>query len=137
MTEQRASFKVSRDYEVVRPGTEKAYMVPISEWDNLRKKVDRMESGGSMFHTIGAVLLGIAGTALVGALTLPEAAVQSGVPTRLSCWALFAVTLICGLLSLCFVWRQRKTLANSKEDFLSEMDRIKECLGGGGGEAGE
>jgi len=131
MSEQRASFNVSRDYEVVRPGIERAYVVPISDWDNLRKKVDRVESGGSMFHTIGAVLLGIAGTAFFGALLLPETAVQFGVPTRVLCWALFTVTLISGLLCLYFASRQPKMVANCKEDVLSEMDRVEKHQGGG------
>ena len=131
MTERLFEIAVTQDYVIPERETERAYVVPISDWGHLRKKVDRVESGGSMIHTLGAVLLGVAGTALVGALTLPEAAVQFGVPARWFCWALFAGTLGSGGLCWYFVSRQRKMLASCKEDVLSEMDRIKERQGGG------
>ncbi|MBI1924438.1 hypothetical protein HYR99_09320 [Candidatus Poribacteria bacterium] len=118
MNEQSSSWiPVSQKYKMLIPVEEDAYMIPISDWNNLHEKIKRIDSTtGLLFHTIGSVLLGVAGSALVGALTS-----QNQIP----CWAIFAVSLISGLLSLYFASQQRKLDIYSKDDILKEIHRIE------------
>jgi hypothetical protein len=92
----------------------------------LKKKVEHIKLSEPIFHTVGSVLLGVAGTALFAALTLPEAMTQVGsYNTHLVCWAIFLTTLISGVLSLYFGHQQRKVVTNSKDDVLDEMKRLE------------
>lgn len=119
MSEQSSSpIQFAQKYNILTPVEENAYMIPISDWNRLQEKIKQIDStAGLLFHTIGSVLLGVAGSALVGALTS-----QNQIP----CWAIFAVSLISGLLSLYFASQQRQLDIYSKDDVLKEIHRIEQ-----------
>ena len=125
MTEQTPPFHISYKYEVVPLKKERGYLIPISDWEYLKKRVKLIKSVDSIFHTIGSILLGVAGSAFLAALTLPKAITHVGSSTILVCWAVFGVTLTSGLLSLHFASQQRKVVTCSKDGVLDEMDRLE------------
>lgn len=129
MSEQKPPFTISQNYEILELEKGKAYPIPVSDWDYLKKKVERIGPTSLTFHTIASVLLGVAGTALVSALTLPNVMTQTGYFAVWVSWLVFGVTSISGLLSWYFSRRERKVLACSKGDFLEEMVRLERRCG--------
>jgi hypothetical protein len=129
MSEARPPFRLSHDYEVVVPANEEAYPVPKSDWEYLKERINRIEAAGQIYHTIGSILLGVAGSALLGALTLSKEMAIIGSTTILVCWGIFAVTLISGLLALFFAYQQRNLISCTKNDVITDMKRLEQRYG--------
>jgi len=122
MSDKRSNLTVTHKWELEYPKTEEAYLVPKSNWNHLRKRVERIKSPTTIFLTIGSVLLGVAGTAFIGALTLPDVEGYKS----LVCWAVFAVAFVCGGFSLFLHRHQRKQETNVKTDIIECIDEIEE-----------
>ena len=121
------SFKMSQDYELLPPQKKLAYPILIEEWEHLKQKIRGIGEKANLYHTIGAMLIGISGSALVAALTLnlPEGP-QGAMPTAiLVSWFIFACTGICGGLSFYFGKSQRDFQASSACDVVSHMELIE------------
>jgi len=125
MNHNKSLFIVSSDYEIIPRKREKAYPVLISDWEYLKKKISRIESTGLFLHTVGSVLLGIAGAASLAILTLPLALPQVSNHNIAVCWVVFTGALVGGGLTLYIAYERRKTTASFKEDALDEMIRLE------------
>jgi len=125
MNDQKPPFHISHDYEILPPEKEKAYPIPMSDWEYLKKKLRAIQSTVPLFHTVGTVLLSVAGSALLAAISLPRVESQIGSSTISICWVIFIATLISGLLSMYFASQQRKVVSASKDDVLDEMERME------------
>lgn len=125
MSDQKLPFTISHEYEVVSPPKERAFAIPESEWKHLKQIVERVQVGVPLFHTIGSVSLGIAGSALLAGLTLPRTEVNSNLSPSLICWVICSAAFIVGILSLCFSFRQRKEISRSKQQVLEEMEHLE------------
>jgi uncharacterized membrane protein YuzA (DUF378 family) len=122
------TIPVSQDFEVRSPVSEKGFTVTDSDWSYLHKKISQITTGEFGYHTAGAVALGVAGSALIGAITLPATTKIYGIQSSIICWLLFGLFGICGLMAFLFSREQRKLTARTKEDALEEMARIeKRC----------
>ena len=118
---QKHKLTLSQKFTIEQPDEEDASFVPRADWERLKKKCERIKSSGSIFKPIGFTFLGIAGTALVTAFTLPTVLESS----RVICWAVFALSIIVAILSLYFSHVQDKGLITSKDDVLDEMEHLE------------
>ena len=134
-------FTTSRKYTILQPVEQAAFFLPVEEWNDLREKVDQIEDDANLWHTIGGILVGIAGSAFFGALAfhwMPPKECIAGrsatgacsvqevvnyTPAYL-CWGLFAATGLSGGLSFFFGSRQVVAQRRDKASVLSDMDRI-------------
>ena len=64
------NFKMSQDYEIAQPKKKMAYPILVEEWDFLIGKIESISDDENIYHTIGSIFLGVAGSALIAALTL-------------------------------------------------------------------
>ena len=129
MNEQKSHISASQDFEIQQPGRGRAYLVPVLEWDHLKGKVLRIESGGLGFQTAGSVFWGIAGTAIVGALSIPKDFAVVGASSIHVCWGIAIIGVICGSMSLYFAGRQRKLGTYTKQDVILEMEQVEKRYG--------
>jgi hypothetical protein len=134
-------FTISRKFTILQPVEQAAFFLPVEEWNDLKDKVGKIEDDGNLWHTIGGVLVGIAGSAFFGALAfhwMPPKDCMTGqmvsggcsvqetanyTPAYL-CWGLFAATGLSGGLSFFFGSRQVSAQRTNKQGVLSDMDRI-------------
>jgi hypothetical protein len=134
-------FTTSRKYTILQPVEQAAFFLPVEEWNDLREKVDQIEDDANLWHTIGGILVGIAGSAFFGALAFhwmpPKDCIAGRTATGACsvqevanytpaylCWGLFAATSLSGGLSFFFGSRQVVAQRRDKASVLSDMDRI-------------
>lgn len=126
MTEE-SSFKISQDYEMVSLRTQRAYPILIEEWQHLKGKIRLIHDDANFYHTIGSLLLGVAGSALLTALTLEIPKSQGTtmpMPIVIS-WFAFIATAACGSLSLYFAKTQRSVQRSNAAEVISHMELIE------------
>ena len=119
---------ISHDLEVRPPVTEQGFTVSDSDWSYLKKKISQISTGQIGYHTAGSVSLGIAGSAFVALLTLPQDVLLYGIKSSFLCWGIVLVFGICGIMAFVFSQKQRSFTIRAKDDAIEEMDRIeKRC----------
>lgn len=122
------SFKMSQDYELVPPRKQRAYPILVEEWQHLKEKIQQIRDDANFYHTIGSVLLGVAGSALVTALTLdipkPEGITTTPMPLVIA-WFVFVAAAACGALSLHFGKSQREVQNSNAKEVVSHMELIE------------
>ncbi|TLD52174.1 hypothetical protein EYY28_14120, partial [Escherichia coli] len=97
------NFKMSQDYEIAQPKKKMAYPILVEEWDFLIGKIESISDDENIYHTIGSIFLGVAGSALIAALTLDLPSDDGYMPRQiLISWYVFWASLICGVLSMFF-----------------------------------
>jgi hypothetical protein len=122
------SFKMSQDYEIIPPKKKRAYPILVEEWIYLKKKISSIRDDANLYHTMGSVLLGVAGSALTTALTLDLPKSQGGqtaMPIIIS-WFIFVSSLVCGGLSLFFGRNQRQVQKAAASEVIQQMDLIEQ-----------
>jgi hypothetical protein len=121
------SFKMSQDYELIAPQKKRAYPILVEEWNHLKSKISSITDDANFYHTIGSVLLGIAGSALVAALTLnlPQNTQGGMAMPLILAWFIFISAFICGGLSLLFGGKQRDIQNSSTQDVIQQMNLIE------------
>ena len=124
---QDPEFKMSQNYEVMPPQKKSAYPILIEDWEHLKSRIRKISDNANFYHTIGSILLGVAGSALIAALTLniPEV-VEGEMPLELLvAWFIFASAVASGLLSLHLGGSQRKVQSANVEDVVELMEFIE------------
>lgn len=119
------TISVSRDYEMAIFTKEKAYLVSISDWEYLKKKISCIDDKANPYHTVGSILLGISGSALISAITYNIIDNNESSIRLIICLAICLITLISGILSLCFARSQRKNIKSKAIDVLEQMGNIE------------
>jgi hypothetical protein len=114
MNKQKPPFIISHRWEIKRPETEEAYLVPQSDWTRLRKRIERLKSPSTIFLSIGYSLLGVAATALASAITFLGSGDYKSI--------IFVGSGLC----LYFNRYQRKQETSSRDDILDCMSEIEE-----------
>lgn len=125
MSDQEPRIEINAKYTVRAPIDEDVLPIPESEWEDLKSQIGHIGSAPLFYPTVGTWLMGIAGSALLGSLTLPRSITTFGYPTTLISWAIFFVTLITGIFALMFAWKQRELLIYSKQQVLRKMEFIE------------
>ena len=123
MSEQ-ISIQMSQGLEILPPRSGQAYPIPCDEWALLKGKISRAAHEPWLFHTIGSVLFGVAGSALISILltNFDTPALQT---LRIVALASMIVATICGLLCLVFAHLQRKAKRELASDVVAQMELIE------------
>ena len=122
-----STFKMSQDYELVAPQKKRAYPILVEEWLHLKARISAITDDANLYHTIGSILLGVAGSAFVVALTLPVPKSEQGEMTipLIIAWFICATALICGGLFMFFGGKQREIQSSSTQDVIQQMELIE------------
>ena len=118
-------FTMSQDYELMLPKKKRAYPILIEEWEYIKDNINSIKDDANLYHTVGSVLLGIAGSALVAALTINIPTLESGQTPIVIAWSIFSSAFISGCLSLHFGKSQRKVQSLNKNDVIGHMKIIE------------
>lgn len=116
------NFRMSQNYDIVPPQEKQAYPIPVDDWGYLREKVKGISDNANLYHTVGSVLFGVSGSAIVTALTL-DTKISANLP--IIAWAVCAVSFICGGLAFFFGREQRKVQRTCVNDVITHMDLIE------------
>lgn len=119
MTEK---YKFSQDYELIPPQKQRSYPISTYEWTIIKKKIAEVSDSANLWQTIGSILIGVSLSALTTAIINDFKSEKS----LWTCWAIFFVTGISGILSIYFGRTQRKTQNKTKADVLDFMAIIEE-----------
>ncbi|EPJ7186863.1 hypothetical protein N1Z88_003638 [Citrobacter amalonaticus] len=122
------SFKMSQDYELIPPKKKRAYPILVEEWVHLKTRIKGIRDNANFYHTAGSIIMGVAGSALVAALTLNlpnEADGRMAFPLIIA-WFIFVSSIICGALCLFFAYHQREAQKTSAGDIITQMELIEQ-----------
>ena len=127
MADHRDAYRFSQDIELVLPQKQKAYPISLEEWGFLKKKVSSIRDTANVFHTIGSILLGIAGSAGLSLLTTERAdpMTVSYIISFVVTAGIGAATLLSGLCFIVFGSKQRKVQNTSGHEVLEHMNLIE------------
>jgi len=103
------------------------YPIPIEEWNHLKEKISSIRDRANIYHTIGSVLLGVAGSACLAALTMEGSTTPDKTAPLSSwiAWSIFIGALCCGGLALFFGKEQRKVQTAAASDVVAQMELIE------------
>ena len=121
------SFKMSQDYELIPPQKKRAYPILVEEWEYLKRRSGASRDDANLYHTIGSILLGVAGSAFIAAPTLDLPKGHDGqiaMPIIISRF-IFGTTIFCGFLSILFGYNQRKFQKASASEVIQQMGLIE------------
>jgi len=118
-------IQLQQHLDVTVPVKEKGFAISNSDWHCLRQRIIKIELPNNLFHTIGTVALGVAGSAFVSMLALPQNLLLYGAPAHLIYCIFTFLFIIIGVLSLIFNYKLKQAPQCTKEEALSEMDRIE------------
>ncbi len=118
------NFKMSQDYEIAQP--KRKWLTLFLLWDFLIGKIESISDDENIYHTIGSIFLGVAGSALIAALTLDLPSDDGYMPRQiLISWYVFWASLICGVLSMFFGRKNKKINRTSAKDIVQQMRLIE------------
>jgi hypothetical protein len=122
-----STFRVSQNLDVLRPQSGQAYPIPCADWNNLKSKIALISDEALTHQNLGWLFIGATFTTLIAILTGSFAVPSGSITTKeIIAWAVVAVTLICGLLSLHFAQLRRKDTKVKSADVLNQMKIIEE-----------
>ncbi|MBL87731.1 MAG: hypothetical protein CMO82_13890 [Winogradskyella sp.] len=114
-------FEISQQYELMSHQKGKAYPISISEWEFIKKKLEKINIKVNDFNKIGFLLLG----ASVPCLITLIATEFTDVRYKYLVIALFFIFLICGSLSLYFSKEKHETEIAKPTEILNHMKLIE------------
>jgi hypothetical protein len=117
----KSTYNISQDYEIIQPKKGKVYPILFDEWVFIKIKIKEIKININYYNTIGSILIGASLSFLATNLTT-EFKSQD---THIICWAIFAVTAICGILLLIFGESKRKEVNTKPIDILKQMELIE------------
>lgn len=123
MSDNQNNFNVSQDFEIIPHQKSKAYPIGVQEWDFIKNKVKSIKIEVSNFHAFGFLLLGAAASCLITLLATEFKAEDAS--SKYLCWAIFAVSLICGALCIYFAKDKQKQENAKPTEIVSQMDLIE------------
>lgn len=125
MGQNHSHHSFSQKYELVAPWRERAYVIPVRDWNRLVAQVEMTGDSPSDLLPLAWCLVGAASTAFFAALALPQ---STGFATRLICWFTFGAALILGSTILYFANCQRRYHAERKHAIADEMRAMASSL---------
>lgn len=136
MTEDKADFKISQDFELLLPQKQKAYPISKDEWFFLKDKIRKIKDSANIHHTFGSALLGITGSAILVVFTYDKPnPITIEYNTRIIITVgVIIVTLICGICFLVFGGKQRNLQNISSEEVVNQMELIEKRYEASSGE---
>jgi hypothetical protein len=114
----------SRDYSVGLPRGEKAYMIPASEWNRVKRMVGRIVPPKNWFQVGGSICIGIAFTAI---FCIVGFAASKDVPfwAKLVSWSATICGTVLGFGLFYLDSQQRTNIVQSTDDVTHEMEELE------------
>lgn len=124
MVDENKSLLFNHEYQLLKPSPERVYMIPVTEWDRIIKRIGRFRDSSQFFQSLGWALLGVGATAFFTAIVLPDGVVKEAPRILIICWSAFAVGFICGFVSLIYARFHRRDHETLQSDIVEEMKAI-------------
>jgi len=123
--ERKITF--SRDYSVALPRGERAYMIPASEWERLKRMVSRIVPAKEWFLVAASICIGIFVSAVFALIGFSASwnSVPMWAKAIASSAAVCALVLSIGLFYL--DTQQRGDIKESTNEVTSEMEEIEKA----------
>jgi hypothetical protein len=121
MIGEQNNFNVSQEFEIIPHQKGQAYPIGVKEWEYLKEKIKLVSIEINTFHTIGYLLLGASASCLITIIATDFTYDKSKYQT----WAMFGVTLICGLLAIFFAKDKHKQESAKPNEIINQMELIE------------
>lgn len=121
MSGEQSNFNVSQEFEIIPHQKGQAYPIGVKEWEYLKEKIKQVNIEINNFHTIGYLLLGASASCLITIIATNFTDEKSKYLT----WAVFGVTLICGLLAIFFAKDKHKQESAKPNEIINQMELIE------------
>ena len=121
MGETKTNFNVSQEFEIIPHQKGKAFPIGVKEWEFIKGKIKDIKIEINNFHAIGFLLLGASASCLI---TILATDFKEDTSKYLS-WAMFGITLVCGLLSVFFAKDKHKQESSKPSEVVSQMELIE------------
>ncbi len=121
MSGEHSNFNVSQEFEIIPHQKSQAYPIGVKEWEYLKEKIRQVNIEINNFHTIGYLLLGASASCLITIIATNFTDDSSKYLT----WAVFGVTLICGLLAIFFAKDKHKQESAKPNEIINQMVLIE------------
>ena len=124
--ERKITF--TRDFSVALPRGEQAYMIAVSEWNRVKRMVERIVPAKNWFVVAGSICAGVFFSAV---FCLIGFAASNDVPVwaRSVGWSAAICALVLSASLFYLDSQQRADIRESTDDVTQEMERIeKSCL---------
>jgi hypothetical protein len=118
---EQNNFNVSQEFEIIPHQKGQAYPIGVKEWEYLKEKIKLVSIDINTFHTIGYLLVGASTSCLITIIATDITDVKSKYLT----WAMFVVTLICGLLAIFFAKDKHKQESAKPNEIINQMELIE------------
>jgi hypothetical protein len=117
----------SRDYNVAAPRPERAYLIPASEWDRLKRMVKGMASGKDWFVVTGSICVGIFVSAVFCLIGFSPS--WDNVPMWAKAISLSAAlcSLVLGIALFVLSNQQTGKAKESSSEITTEMERLEDA----------
>lgn len=121
MSDNQSNFSVSQEYELMSHQKGKAYPISINEWNFIKEKLKLIDIKVNNFNKIGFLLLGACVPCLITLIATEFAKVHY----KYLVITLFAIFLVCGILSLYFSKEKHKSESAKPSEILNQMELIE------------
>lgn len=124
----KANINISQNYEVIPPEKDRAYPIPVKEWEHIKKNIGSLNEDKNIYDTIGSLLAGAGISQLFVALTSDFSLTQQNTMStkHVICWAIAFCAIFSGLVSFYFGRQQRKDKLKKISDVLDQMGLMEE-----------
>ncbi|MBI5077719.1 hypothetical protein HZB94_05080 [Candidatus Falkowbacteria bacterium] len=120
--QSESEIEISQSCQLPVPEKWKGFPVYGKDWDRIKKMVDRIISPTSFWQIVWPASFGISISALLSALTILE----KGHPNKTSCYWLFLLFMIIGILTLIIDKTRKAASISTKEQLKEEMEKMEE-----------
>lgn len=125
----KSTFTVSNDLTILPPKEKQAYPIPTDEWNRLKIQIKNIKEDVNIFYLFSSVSLGIAGSALLTAMTLNIPGMGNDVSTPMPiivAWFIFVTSSLCGSITFLFGHNQRAKQEIRGSEIVKHMEFIEE-----------
>ncbi|HUU15541.1 MAG TPA: hypothetical protein VMW72_00200 [Sedimentisphaerales bacterium] len=122
--DEKTSYKVTQDLEIIPPKKVKGYPISMGEWNYLKNQIQNIGEHLNFYHTIGAVLIGFSGSAFLHIITMDFARNTDGTVSAkfIVCFSVAVGTLIIGLILFLFGRQQKKDKSTKAANVVRYME---------------
>ena len=123
----RSSFQLSKKYELIQPGTEKAYPIFVIDWEFLKKRIRQIPKGPVRIHGIKNALAGAIIPSIIGILATDFSTLSSdNIPWTLVALGIILIASSTGAI-ITRVWGADMSSLRevSVDNVIEEMERLE------------
>ena len=121
---------VTRDYAVALPRRERAYLIPASEWNRVKRMVSRIVPPKNWFQVGWSLCAGNCASAVFWLLGLPN---DVSFRLRVVGWSSAICSLVLGIALFYLDGQQRQDITRSSSEVTNEMTELEKLYAAGDG----